>query len=261
MAVTGAAEELQNRVTRLLLDVLDGTGFALAGAGAIRAHGLTERPTEDVDLFSEPRIGEEKFQAAVAAGEQALQDAGYEVARVREFPTFARLRIHAADELGLDVDFAVNWRADPPVQMSLGPVLSERDAVAGKLSAVYSRGEVRDFLDLDAIRASGRYTDEELLALGKEHGAGFDRAMFAAQLSRVARIRPSMAGQYGVSAEAFHDVQQRTMRWAVRLRDEQAPGRRPGPVRRSPRDRRQGFGDFTVDPDRRPNGPDHGRSL
>jgi hypothetical protein len=34
--------------------------------------------------------------------------------------------------------------------MSFGPVLSERDAVAGKRSAVYSRGEVRDFLDLDA---------------------------------------------------------------------------------------------------------------
>lgn len=259
--MTGAAEELQNHVTRLLLDVLDGTGFALAGAGAIRAHGLTERPTEDVDLFSEPRTTEDDFRTAVAAGQQALQDAGYEVARVREFPTFARLRIHTEDQVRLDVDFAVNWRADPPVQMSLGPVLSRRDAVAGKLSAVYSRGEVRDFLDLDAIRASGQYSDEELLALGKEHDPGFDRTMFAAQLARVARIRPSMAEQYGVSTEAFHDVQHRTMSWAVRLRDEQPPGRRPGAVRRPPHDRRPGFEDFTADPARRPNGPDHGRSL
>lgn len=225
--MTGAADEVQRRVTRLLLAALDGAGFALAGAGAIRAHGFTDRPTEDVDLFSGQRISEEDFRAAVAAGEQALQDAGYEVDRVREFPMFVRLRLQTPDGHGLDVDFAVNWRADPPVQMSLGPVLSERDAVAGKLSAVYSRGEVRDFLDLDAIRDSGRYTDEELLTLGREHDAGFDRAMFAAQLARVTRIRPSTVEQYGVSAEAFKGMQQRTMAWAVQLRDDEPPSLRP----------------------------------
>lgn len=83
---------------------------------------------------------------------------------------------------------AVNWRAEPPVHMSVGPVLSERDAVAGKLSAVYSRGEVRDFLDLDTVRATGRYSDEELLAFGREHDTGFNREMFAEQLSLVMRF-------------------------------------------------------------------------
>lgn len=169
--MTGAADEAQRRVTRLLLAALDGAGCALAGAEAVRAHGLTDRPTEDVDLFSGPRISKEAFRAAVASGEQALREAGYETDRVRESPMFVRLRLQTPDGHGLDVDFAVNWRADPPVQMNLGPVLSERDAVAGKLSAVYSRGEVRDFLDLDAIRASGRYADEALLTLGTEHDA------------------------------------------------------------------------------------------
>lgn len=150
MVVSGAADDLQRRVTRLMLDALDGTGFVLAGAGAIRAHGLTDRPTEDIDLFAGPLISEEDFAAAVATGEHALHDADYDVARIRESPTFVRLHLQAGNGLALDVDLAVNWRADPPVKMSLGPVLSERDAVAGKLSAVYSRGEIRDFLDLDA---------------------------------------------------------------------------------------------------------------
>src|SRR5690606_36709324 len=141
--------------------------------------------------------------------ERALADAGYEVARLRDHPTFARLHVQAADELGLDVNLAVNWRADPPVRTSLGPVLSERDAVAGKLSAVYSRGEVRDFLDLDAIRASGRYRDAELLALGREHDTGLVPAMFAAQLARIAKINPAKAGKFGVSVESFHGVQER----------------------------------------------------
>lgn len=216
--MSDAADDLQRRVTELLLNALDGTGFVLAGAGAIRAHGLTDRPTEDIDLFAGPLISEADFAAAVVAAERALVDAGYAVARLREHPTFARLHVGAGDGLGLEVDLAVNWRADPPVRMSLGPVLSERDAVAGKLSAVYSRGEVRDFLDLDAIRASGRYRDDELLALGREHDTGLVPAMFAAQLARIARINPAAAGQYGVSAEAFLGVQERTMAWAVRLR-------------------------------------------
>lgn len=260
--MNGGVEELQVRVTRLLLDALDGSEFALAGAGAIRAHGLTDRPTEDVDLFTGPRIDEDDFGAAVIAGEQALQNAGYESTRLREAGMFVRLRVQAGGGLELDVDFAVNWRADPPVQMSLGPVLSERDAVAGKLSAVYSRGEVRDFLDLDAIRASGRYTDTELLALGQEHDAGFDRSVFAAQLSRMARIRPSMAEQYGVSTEAFENAQRRTLSWARKLRDDQPPGHRPDPVRRSQPELQEGFDASTPDPARgRPNRPGHGHNL
>lgn len=218
----GGNEEFQARVTSLLLEALEGSGFVLAGAGAIRAHGLTDRPTEDVDLFATPGIGEEEFHSAVATGEEALRESGLIVVRLRDFPTFARLHVDDSNEglVALDVDFAVNWRADPPVQMRMGPVLSELDAVAGKLSAVYSRGEVRDFLDLDAIRSSGRYADEELLALGREHDAGFDRAMFAAQLSHITHIKPTRAEQYNVTPEAFEQIQQRTMNWAVRLRDE-----------------------------------------
>ncbi len=117
----------------------------------------------------------------------------------------------------------MNWRADPPVQMSVGPVLSERDAVAGKLSAVYSRGEVRDFLDLDAIRSSGRYGDDDLIALGKEHDDGFDEVMFAEQLSRVLRIDALEAAEYGVTTVDFTSMQERVVAWAVRLRDENSP--------------------------------------
>lgn len=112
----------------------------------------------------------------------------------------------------LEVDFAVNWRADPPVRMSLGLVLSERDAVARKLSAVYSRGEVRDFLDLDSIRIFGRYSDADLLALGAEHDVGFDQSMFAEQLSRITLIDPVEAEEYGLGSEAFQQVQARAHR-------------------------------------------------
>lgn len=39
----------QRTVARVALDSVD--GFALAGSGAIREHGVIDPPTEDVDLF------------------------------------------------------------------------------------------------------------------------------------------------------------------------------------------------------------------
>jgi hypothetical protein len=222
----GVRAELQSRVTALLLGAVGDAGFVLAGAGAIRQHGLTDRPTEDVDLFTVPTTTAEQFGAALDAAETALRGAGFEVSRSRVSESFARfqLRRDPDGEEVLEVDFGINWRADPPVAMSVGPVLSERDAVAGKLSAVYSRGEVRDFLDLDSIRSTGRFTDSELVALGEEHDGGFDMGLFAAQLSRITTILPTQAAQYDVTADEFAQVQARILAWAVELRDTASTG-------------------------------------
>ena len=218
--MSGHTDQFQTEVTRLLLEAVENSGFVLAGAGAVRAHGLTDRPTEDIDLFAGSLISDENFRTAVDTADSALTQAGFEVSRLRDTGAFSRLRVY--DPTGsrvLEVDFAVNWRAEPPVRMSLGLVLSERDAVAGKLSAVYSRGEVREFPDLDPIRASGRYSDADLLALEAEHDIGFDQSMFAEQLSRVILVDPVEAEEYGLDSEAFLQVQQRIMNWATALRD------------------------------------------
>ena len=75
-------QEEQRRITRLALEAVgDDAGFALAGSGAIREHGLIDRPTEDVDLFTvqqaQARFGTslDRIIAALrAAGEGELQD-------------------------------------------------------------------------------------------------------------------------------------------------------------------------------------------
>jgi len=56
----------QREITRLALRSLDGTSFVLAGSGAIREHGLVDRPTEDVDLFTSD-VDLQQFSAAVDA--------------------------------------------------------------------------------------------------------------------------------------------------------------------------------------------------
>lgn len=225
-------EQLQRDVASLLLLVIGADGFALAGAGAIREHALTDRATADVDLFGPPLTTVDQFAAIVRRAEDTLTGAEYTVDRLRIFDQFARLRVTNGRGQILDIDIALNWRSEPPVQLAIGPVLSERDAVAGKLSAVYSRGEIRDFLDLDSIRSSDRWPDDVLLELGREHDDGFDVGMFTEQLSRVATYLPSEAAVYGVGEDAFLAVESRLLAWASELRERTQPppdGRPGGP--------------------------------
>ncbi|HEY5248776.1 MAG TPA: hypothetical protein VIJ15_10060, partial [Dermatophilaceae bacterium] len=83
------------------------------------------------------------------------------------------------------VDLAADFRERQPVQLSIGPVLAERDAVAAKTAATFSRGEARDYLDLAGILASGNYSHEELMVLALQADAGFDQAIFADALAGV----------------------------------------------------------------------------
>jgi len=209
--------EYQREVTRLLLSVVDGAGFALAGSGAIREHGVTSRPTEDVDLFTSV-VGVESFGLAVERGVATLQEHGYRVVQVRRADQFARLDVTAPDGRVLDVDFGIDWREHEPIRFDVGPVLALPDAVANKVGALYSRAEVRDYLDVDSIRRAGVFTDEQLLGLASEHDAGFDRLVFADQLSRVRELMLEEVEQYGVDAAQLVGVKERLTVWSTRLR-------------------------------------------
>lgn len=215
--MTAEPVELQRRLTSLLLDAIGGDGFALAGSGAIREHGITDRPTQDVDLFAASAMSPDQFDHALAQAERTLREHGYEVTRARSAPLFARLLVADPDGAALEVDLAVDWRAEPPVRLEVGPVLSLRDAVGSKVAAVYSRGEVRDFLDLDAIRQSGRFTDTELLRLAHDHDGGFEIPTFARQLARASRLVPDRTLPYGVDELALNQVRQRLTAWATQL--------------------------------------------
>lgn len=60
----------------------------MAGAGALRAHFLTSRPTEDVDLFF-LQEDVQRAQTFFDNIEDDLRKNGYDVERVRNFPSYA----------------------------------------------------------------------------------------------------------------------------------------------------------------------------
>lgn len=203
----------QRRITRVALETVADDGFALAVSGAIREHGVTDRPTEDVDLFTTSQ-DPTAFGRAVERVVRSWTDDGLGVFLIRRSPLYAQFALTTPDGHDVDVDMGVDWRGYEPAQLEVGPVLAVPDAVAAKVGAVYSRAEARDFLDLDAIRASGRFTDEQLLHIASERDPGFDRQIFAEQLLRVKRLTPDEAAPYGVSASDWSAVQQRCHQWA-----------------------------------------------
>ncbi|HET6551619.1 MAG TPA: nucleotidyl transferase AbiEii/AbiGii toxin family protein [Solirubrobacter sp.] len=208
--------QLQRAIARIALGAIRESGFALAGSGAIREHGLTNRPTEDVDLFTTSQHADH-FGAAVHAVLDDLRAGGYEVEPTQQYAHFARLHVTTAGA-ELDVDMGIDWRADEPVALGVGPVLSLADAVGNKVAAVYSRGEARDYLDVDAIRASGRFTDQQLVAAVAQRDSGFDQAVFAQQLEAARRLEPVQVARYRVSPQELEAVKERFAAWAAELR-------------------------------------------
>ena len=212
-----AESDAQREITRIALAGIGPAGFALAGSGAVREHGLIDRPTEDVDLFTS-RTEITAFDAAVRRVVDDLQVRGYVVEEKRRARQFARLHVQTPAGVEVDVDLGVDWRERPPVTLDVGPVLSLADATGNKVSALFSRGAARDYLDIDAIRRAGAYSDEDLVAAAAERDPGFDLAMFAHQLDAVQRITPTDVVRYGVSSEQLEQVKARCVQWAQQLR-------------------------------------------
>jgi len=203
----------------MALRSLDGTSFVLAGSGAMREHGLVDRPTEDVDLFTSD-VDLARFSSAVDAVVHGLREAGHDVAELRRVDQFARLEVTTADGHQVDIDMGVDWREAEPAVLAIGPVLSLADAVGNKLSALYSRAYARDFLDVDSIRASGKFTDAELIRSAIERDPGFEVPMFITQLELVHRVLPEQVSQYNVDADQLDGIKNRFDVWVSTLRGE-----------------------------------------
>lgn len=188
-------------------------GFALAGSSAIREHGMTQRPTNDIDLFTVIQAST-RFPHAVDSLIEHLTANDYDVTIERVSPSFAQLSVTPPHGVPLSVDLAIDWRAHTPVRLDVGPVLDIEDAVGNKLSALYSRSYPRDYLDVDAIRSTGTISDACLIELLQERDAGFDVGFFTECLRGAHSISLTQVAAYGINASQLHTIQQRFHAWA-----------------------------------------------
>jgi hypothetical protein len=216
------AEPLHRLLAEIGLRAGGPFGFALAGGHAIAAHGIIDRPSEDVDLFADWQRRAD-FPTAVDAVIAAYEDEGFDVVVDLRLETFARLHVsQAANPDQHRVELVANWRAQPPVEMQIGPVLHPDDVMAGKMDALYNRAAARDFIDIDAAIARGRYTPEQLCALASEADAGFDRQFFAQMLGMIGRFDDQDFIDYGLESAQVAVMRERFQAWQAELQS--SPG-------------------------------------
>ncbi len=211
-------DQFHERLAQVGLSAGGAYGFALAGGYAVQAAGLLERPSEDVDLFTAwNRSGEFETALTAVIAAYAADGLHVEIDPSKRFTdSFARLYVtDPASGQTSKVEMGVDWRANEPVRMAIGPVLHPDDAVANKMCALFGRAVARDFIDVDA--ATGRYSREDLLALAKRADDGFDRGMFANVLTRAASLPASDFAEYNVTGRHLDELRARFADWRAEL--------------------------------------------
>jgi alkylhydroperoxidase family enzyme len=216
MPVTG----LHREVVAVALRAAARYGFALGGGNALIAHGVIDRPTEDVDLFTDRDRGVAAAADAVAA---ALREAGYTAERQDEAVGLAEVFEGMGEELAewiitapdgreMMLQMAYFDRGHQPVIMEFGPVLDLEDVLGGKVAALASRAAERDYLDVAAALARG-YSVAQLTGLAVALDPGLTADDFADAGQRLDRLGDDRFARYGLDPEDVSRLREQFAAW------------------------------------------------
>lgn len=226
-------DDLHLRLIRLGLEALsEDFGFALAGGYAVQAHHIVQRLSDDVDLFAPiERRGE--MPAATERIVSVLREHGYRVEIVQQADTYVRLM--ATDPVsGHDtkIELVAEFLQQSPVASDWGPVLHRDDVAAGKMEALFSRAEARDFIDVDALVQAG-YTRERLIELAAERDSGFDKTVLAQMFAGAGRFSDRQFLVYGVDQARVDGIRAQFDDWRQELQSPRADSARGEAARAS----------------------------
>lgn len=211
-------DDLHRELIRIGLDALaKDYGYALAGGYAVQAHRITQRISDDVDLFAPIDRATGEMTDAVERITAAYTDAGYEVEVTQQVPTYSRLSVtDPSTGHHSKVELVAEFLHHLPVESELGPVLHRDDVAAGKTGALFSPAEARDAIDVDGLLRAG-YARERLIELAAQNDAGFDQPRFADALARIQRYSNKQFAVYGLGASEAAELRRRFMDWQREL--------------------------------------------
>lgn len=230
-------DDLHRQVARIALDAAAEHGFALAGGNALLAHQIGNRPTQDVDLFTNRAGG---VEAAADGVEAALRAAGFRTGRVdqaagltdifgAEMGTgLAEWAVAAADGRQMTLQLAYFGRGREPVVTEIGPVLDLEDVLGGKANALASRVEPRDYVD--TANALRRYRPAQLIGFGKRIDPGLRDEDYADAGRRLDELSDRRFAAFGLNSRGVVRLRERFAIWprtAAEAARQQA-GERPG---------------------------------
>jgi hypothetical protein len=211
--------QLHGQVAAIALRAAARHGFALGGGNALMAHGVVDRFTADVDLFTD-----EEASVAAAAGsvERALRKAGFGTERRDEAGGLGDIFYGLGDAMAewivtapggeqMMLQLAYFDRARRPVVMEFGPVLDLEDVVGGKVCALASRVEPRDYVDTAA--ALERYTMEQIIGFARRLDPGLTDRDFAEAAGRLDQWGDGVFASFGLGPEEIAELRKRFAAW------------------------------------------------
>lgn len=212
--------DLHREVAAVALRAAARHGFALAGGNALIAHGVIDRPTEDVDLFTDREHG---VAAAADAVEAALRAAGYMAERQDQTAGLAEVFEGMGDGLAewiitapggreMMLQMAYFDRGRQPILMEFGPVLDLDDVLGGKVAALASRADERDYIDVAAALARD-YSVARLTGLAVALDPGLTAEDFAYAGQRLDRLGDDRFARYGLTSDDVTRLRHRFAAW------------------------------------------------
>jgi len=211
-------DDLHRRLIQIGLDTLAADdGYALAGGYAVQAHHFVERMSDDVDLFV-PIERRHEMPAATARIVAAYEQEGLRAVVRQSAETYVRLDV-TDPVIGrtVKVELVAEFLMHSPVPSGLGPVLHPDDVAAGKLEALFTRAEVRDFIDVDALLRGG-YSRRQLIELAKRRDSGFDNNVLADMFHSLRRLNDRQFAVYGIDPAAIQGIRDQFADWEGELR-------------------------------------------
>lgn len=195
-------DSFHERLARDGLAALEQYGFVLAGGYVFHLHRVTTRISQDVDLFTD-RFDAELFATAEHAIVNAYRQQGLQVTVGKQLDVFRQIQVTDPDTgISAIVDLGFDSRDHPPVRLDVGPVLALEDAAASKIRTLIDREAARDYIDVHALLASGRFTPNQLVELTSRADPNVTNDTLAAALERSTLAEEDDYQAYGLTTQA-----------------------------------------------------------
>jgi hypothetical protein len=209
-------------LVEMALPICSRYGLAITGGYAIKAHGLVDRPSDDIDFATRHLAPVEEITEALAA---AYRQAGFQVRLLNTGGRFGHLDVALPSGRAYRVDILKEPLNHEPAMMSFGPVVALEDVVALKVGALHDRGVVRDVIDIHA--ASRLFTEADLVAMARSVlDEEFRLESLRDQLDRVQMYPDEEFAVYGIDASQTADIRSWAVEWSARLSMELARAER-----------------------------------
>jgi Nucleotidyl transferase AbiEii toxin, Type IV TA system len=175
----------QRAIAKRVLELVHDDGFVLVGGLALLELGVTSRPTDDLDAFSNRARDVGAIAGRVA---EILRNEGFSVAPDRTSESFARFVVTTGRyrQSALKVELGFDTLLFPAVESALGDCASIRELGANKILAAFARHQPRDLADIYDL--ASLLPLQQMLDDARAKDNGFNSTILAEMVLRTVQI-------------------------------------------------------------------------